>query len=57
MRPTYETDRAKEGNWRGLYLTADDWGMIKDLGVLDALRDRGDNAEKRRGMRRLGNKC
>ncbi len=31
-----------------MYPTPDDWQMIKDLGVLDALRDRGDDSEKSR---------
>ena len=47
---SYEKDAAKEGCWRDLYPTPDDWQMIKDLGVLDALRDRGDNSEKSREL-------
>ena len=45
---SYEKDAAKEAYWRDLYPTPDDWQMIKDLGVLDALRDRGDKSEKSR---------
>src|SRR5215831_4763650 len=45
---SYEKDAAKEGYWRDLYPTPDDWQMIRDLQVLDALREQGDNAEKSR---------
>jgi len=44
----YEKDPGKEGYWNDLYPTPDDWRMIKDLTVLDALRERGDQTEKSR---------
>lgn len=41
----YEQDEAKEGYWHDIYPTADDWQVIEDLEVLDALRERGDKPE------------
>lgn len=44
----YENDADRQGYWKDLYPTPDDWQMIKDLRVLDALRDRGDANERPR---------
>ena len=44
----YEEDSAKTGYWNDLYPTPDDWRMIKDLQILDVLRDRGDANSKAR---------
>jgi hypothetical protein len=41
----YEQDAAKNGYWKELYPTDDDWQVIRDLKVLDALRNQGDNPE------------
>jgi len=44
----YEEDSAKQGYFNDLYPTPDDWQMIKDLQVLDVLRERGDATQKPR---------
>ncbi|BCM07126.1 hypothetical protein MAFF241647_14830 [Ralstonia solanacearum] len=38
----YQEDPDKGGYWKNLYPTADDWQMIRDIRVLDALKDKGD---------------
>jgi hypothetical protein len=44
----YEEDQAKDGYWKELYPTDDDWQMIKDLRVLDTLREQGDDEHANR---------
>ena len=38
----YQQDAEKEGYWKYLYPTADDWQVIRDLRVLDVLKEKGD---------------
>lgn len=38
----YQEDPEKDGYWKYLYPTADDWQVIRDMRVLDALKDKGD---------------
>ncbi|WP_426395234.1 DUF695 domain-containing protein [Ralstonia sp. R-29] len=38
----YQEDPEKDGYWKNLYPTADDWQVIRDIRVLDALKDKGD---------------
>ncbi|HEY8099991.1 MAG TPA: DUF695 domain-containing protein [Burkholderiaceae bacterium] len=44
----YEQDPGKEGYWRDLYPTKDDWQVIRDMDVLNALESRGDIADTER---------
>lgn len=44
----YEEDPGKEGYWRDLYPTKDDWQVIRDMDVLDALTRNGDVADAER---------
>ncbi len=44
----YETDRDKQFYWDELYPTEDDWQVIQDLRVLDALIDDGDIRDRER---------
>jgi hypothetical protein len=44
----FEEDPNKDGYWNDLYPTRDDWQVIRDLDVLDALSKHGDNAEVER---------
>ncbi len=37
-----EQDEAKDRYWQELYPTADDWQVIRDMRVLEQLRDNGD---------------
>ena len=41
----FEEDPNKDGYWNDLYPTSDDWQVIRDLEVLDALGKHEDNAE------------
>lgn len=50
LQLAYEDDPAKEGYWKGLYPTADDWQVIRDMRVLDALREKGDISTMNRGV-------
>ena len=38
----YQQDPEKEGYWKYLYPTADDWQVIRDTRVLDVLTEKGD---------------
>lgn len=44
----YQKDSAKDGYWKDLYPSSDDWQVIQDLKVLDALKDNGDIPSKPR---------
>jgi hypothetical protein len=48
LKYAYEEDPEKKGYWNDLYPTQDDWQVLKDLRVLDALAERGDKAEVER---------
>jgi len=42
LRYTFQQDPKKEGYWKELYPSPDDWQVIGDLRVLDSLRQAGD---------------
>ena len=44
----WESDPEKKKYWNELYPTDDDWQVIEDLKVLDALSEKGDNKDKKR---------
>jgi len=48
LQHLWEPDPDKKNYWDDLYPTADDWRVIKDLGVLEALGERGDNKDTSR---------
>ncbi|MFM0158627.1 DUF695 domain-containing protein [Paraburkholderia sediminicola] len=45
---TLQTDPEKAGYWKFLYPTEDDWQVISDMRVLDALQKQGDNPARTR---------
>jgi hypothetical protein len=48
LQYVYEPDKDSKYYWNELYPTDDDWQVIQDLKVLDALSDDGDIKEKQR---------
>lgn len=48
LQHSYKHDPEKEGYWNDLYPTKDDWQVIQDMKVLDALKEGGDNPKKPR---------
>ncbi len=44
----YQEEPGKDTYWKELYPSTDDWQVIRDLEVLDALRNRGDDQSKTR---------
>lgn len=48
LQYVYEPDEDRKYYWSELYPTDDDWQVIRDLKVLDALADSGDISEKER---------
>jgi hypothetical protein len=46
LRYVHESDPEKEGYWKYLYPTDDDWQVIRDMRVLDTLRKEGDTSER-----------
>lgn len=47
----YEHDKDKQNYWEDLFPTDDDWQVIQDLKVLDALAEAGDIADTEREIR------
>jgi Family of unknown function (DUF695)/Regulator of ribonuclease activity B len=45
---SYQKDPAKDGYWKALFPTRENWQVIQDMKVLYALRMSGDNPEKSR---------
>jgi hypothetical protein len=39
----FQSDESRDGYWRELFPTEDDWQVIKDLGVIEALQKEGDD--------------
>ena len=48
LQYAYQDDPDKETYWRTLYPTADDWQLMRDMRVLDALRQKGDVSDTSR---------
>lgn len=44
----HKRDERRNGYWKELYPTEDDWQVIQDLGVIEALRKGGDNGRASR---------
>ncbi|KVN43229.1 hypothetical protein WT12_25925 [Burkholderia territorii] len=45
LQYAYQDDPDKETYWRTLYPTDDDWQLMRDMRVLDALRQKGDMSD------------
>jgi hypothetical protein len=48
LQYSHKKDIAKDGYWKDLYPTNDDWQVIQDMKVLDALKKSGDTPSKPR---------
>lgn len=48
LQYSYKKDSAKDGYWKDLYPTSDDWQLIQDMKVLDALKKNRDTPSKPR---------
>jgi roadblock/LC7 domain-containing protein len=48
LQYSYTRDTAKDGYWKDLYPTSDDWQVIQDMKVLDALKKNGDMPDRPR---------
>ena len=48
LQHLWEADPDKKKYWNELYPTDDDWQVIEDLKVLDALKEKGDKKDKKR---------
>lgn len=51
---SYKEDVAKDGYWNELYPTSDDWQVIRDMDVLEALKNHNDRSNVERDIRHWG---
>jgi hypothetical protein len=47
---TFQLDESRDGYWRELFPTDDDWQVIKDLGVIETLHKHGDDGTTSRSV-------